>query len=64
MIKKVGGGQYFDDLEWVFTTHRQRFQVTSCMARLGGEIDGDELSGFRIEDGHESLVFYWWRRNA
>ncbi len=32
--------------------------------RLGGEIDGDELSSLRIEDGHESLLFCWRRRNA
>jgi hypothetical protein len=39
-------------------------ETASNAARLGCEIDGDELPGPGIEDGHESLLFCWRRRNA
>jgi hypothetical protein len=38
--------------------------TSSAPAWLGREIDGDELPGFWIEDGHEGPLFCWHRRNA
>ena len=38
--------------------------ISSAPTRLGREIDGDELPGSRIEDGHEGPLFCWRRRNA
>jgi len=38
--------------------------ILSAPARLGREIEGDELPGSWIEDRHGGLLFCWRRRNA